>query len=149
MGDFLLTNWIWNITFDIYHPIVTAIIMFCLLRFMLHRRRLESLAISIIMQVFAFGLLTIEVVFGFIRVLQWQYDPLPADQAMEMMGVLMPSLWVGLIYALFQSLFFIMSRALWRFNLKKYLLMTWISNGCGALISYMLINMVELYYYIG
>ncbi len=149
IGDFLLTSWIWNITFDVYHPFVTGIVMFCLLRFMLHRRRLESLAISLIVQLFAFGLLTAEVVFGVIRMLGWQYEPLPTEEAMNMMHVLVPSLWVGILYAIFQSLFFMIGRCIWRFNLKRFLVMTWISNGCGAIISYMLINMVEVYYYIG
>lgn len=149
VGDFLLTSWIWNITFDIYHPIVTGIIMFCLLRMVMHRRRLESFAISTMLQLCTFGLFTAKVIFGVINFLGWQYEPLPAEEAMNMMHTFIPSLYVGLLYALFQSLFFILGRCIWRYNLTRFLTMTWVSNFCGALISYMLINIVEVYYYIG
>lgn len=149
IGDFLLTSWIWNITFDIYHPLVTGIVMFFLLRLVMHRRRLESFFISGMIQLCTFGLFTAKVVFGIITFLGWQYEPLHTEQAVTMLHTLIPSLYVGLVYALLQSLFFILGRCVWRYNLKKFLMMTWVSNFCGALISYMIINMVEVYYYIG
>lgn len=149
IGDFLLSSWIWNITFDWYHPIVTGIVMFCLLHFVMHRRYMQSLAISLMTQFFSFGLLAAKVIFVFIRMLGWQYEPLAVGQAVEMMNTFMPSLYVGILYALFQSIFFIIGRCIWRFNLRSFVVMTWVSNGFGVIISYMLINMTELYYYIG
>ncbi len=147
-GDFLLSSWIWNITFDWFHPIITAIVMFCLLRFIMRKGRLESLAISICAQLFAFGLLTVNVTFGLVKLLGWQYDALKAGQALQMMHVFIPTLWLGLIYAIFQSLFFLFGRLIWRYNLIAFLVLTWVSNSIGVVVSYTFIRMIEICYYI-
>jgi hypothetical protein len=148
VGDFFLSTWIWNVTFGWIHPIIAGIVLFFLLRFILHRKRFESFVISIIAQLFAFGMLAAKVVFGFVKLLGWQYEPLPAPQALEMMKVFMPSLSLGIMYAIFQSILFILCRLVWRYNLTGFLIMTWISNGMSVLICYALISMVEMWYYV-
>ncbi len=149
IGDFLLSTWLWHITFDWFHPIVTGIVMFCLLRFVMRRPRVPSFVMSSGLQLSTFGVFSGNIIFILIRWLGWHYQGLNAEEAMYMLNPLVPSLWVGLVYALIQSLFLLIGRCLRRFNLQSFLVLTWVSNSIGAMISYMLINMVEIYYYIG
>jgi len=149
LGDFLLSAWLWNITFDRFHPIVTGFVMFCLVRMVLRQKRMRALAISVGAQFFALCVLTVKVVCGFINWIDWRYEPLHAHEAIPMMSVLYPCLAVGVLYGAFQSLFFIGGRLFFRYDLSKLLIITWVSNGIGAFISYTLINMIELWYYVG
>lgn len=148
IGDWLLSAWIWNITFDWFHPFFTGIIMFCLLRFVMYQQRLKSLLITATAQFFAFGLLWVKVAFVQATIFGWQYEPLQVADAVNMMQVLLPSISLGIIYAVFQSLFFILGRFFWRYNLFAYLVMTWLSNSIGSFLSYMFIRMIEVWYYV-
>ncbi len=148
LGDFFLSAWIWNITFDWFHPIITGITMFLLLRFTMRRKRIKSIAISIGAQVFAFALLSVIVVGGLVCCWEWSYAPTDAHEAIKLLSIAYASISLGLIYTLFHMIFFSIGFLLWRYNLIAFVVLSLISNGVGIMLSYMMIRMVELWYYV-
>ena len=149
IGDIIVSSWIWNITFDWYHPLLAFIFMFCFLRFILKQKSIEAIGISFFAQVFAFGLLSAIVVFGLVYFFNWQFEPLHAQHAIQSMKVFMPSITLAIIYALNQTLLLAGARCIWSFNITNFIILVWASNGCAAFFSYMLIRMTEFWYYVG
>ncbi len=147
IGDFFLSAWIWNLTFDWFHPAVTGFFMFLILWILLRRSAARSLSMSLLAQLFAGAVLSLIVV-GLTEYLNWSYDPLDAKVAIATMNVFTASLSVALIYALLHAIYFTIGYIIWRYNLHSFLVMVVLSNGLGFLFSYMFIRMVRVWYYV-
>ena len=146
-GDFLLSAWIWNITFDWVHIVIAAIIMIYLLWFVMKRRLIEAVLLALGAQLFAFAFLSLLVVFICGHLIGCYYEPIHAHEAVSFMHIFLPSLWIGIIYATIQSGILGLLRVMWRFNSLPFFVVIWLSNGIGMLGSYMLICMMEASYY--
>lgn len=149
IGDFFLSMWIWQITFDIVHPFLTAVIMFCVLRFVMKRKRLRSFAIAAGAQAIALFVLSAIAVGILINTVGWDYEPMKAKEAVNMMGLFKPSLLLGVVYTVIQWIWFSCGRLLWPYNLVSYFVLVVVSNGIGSIGSFLLIRMLEMSYYIG
>lgn len=147
IGDFFLSAWIWNLTFDWFHPVITGIIMFLVLRLIFRRKRLRALSISFLAQVFSFGLLTL-IAMGLTEYMKWRYDPLDAKVALVALNTFNASLSLALVYTLFQAIYFTVGHFIWRYNLQAFLVMVLLSNGIGFTLSYMFIEMAKVWYYV-
>jgi hypothetical protein len=147
IGDFFLSAWIWNLTFDWFHPVITGISMFLILRLIFRRARLHALLISFIAQVVAFGLIAL-VGMGLTEYLQWHYEPVHSKIALAAMNSFYASLKLALVYTLFQSIYFSVGHIIWRYNLHAFLVMVFLSNGIGFTLSYMFIEMAKVWYYV-
>ena len=147
IGDFFLSAWIWNLTFDWFHPAVTGTIMFLILRLIFRRIRLHALMISFIAQLFAFGAIAL-VGMGLTEYLQWYYEPVHSKIALAAMNSFYASLKLALIYTLFQAIYFTVGHIIWRYNLHAFLVMVFLSNGIGFALSYMFIEMAKVWYYV-
>lgn len=147
IGDFLLSAWIWNLTFDWFHPVLTGLIMFLILRFIFRRTRLHAVAITIMAQLFAFGLLML-ITMGLSDYLQWNYDPVHPKVALAVMNTFYASLKLALVYTLFHAIYFSIGQIIWRYNLHAFLVMVILSNGIGFALSYMFIEMAKAWYYV-
>ena len=145
LGDFLLSAWLWNVTFDWFHPFFTGIILFLMFRVIMRKKRIKSFLVSFGAQLTAFVILNLIVVYGLMGALHWQYELI--YERYPILNELSASLSVGIVYAIFQSLYFVFGKALWEFNLFAYLIMTWISNGIGMLLSYFFIRLVIMCQY--
>lgn len=149
LGDFFLSAWLWNITFDWYHPIITGMIMFLMMRIVLRKKRIPALLVTIGAQLFAFVCLFVLVSGLLVHALNWTYEPFDdARYALSMMNELYASLCLGLVYAIFQTIYFFGGRFFLQYNSIAFVLITWISNGIGMLISYLFIRMVILWQYV-
>lgn len=147
VGDFFLSAWIWNLTFDWFHPVITGIFMFLIFRVIFRRTRLHALVSSFIAQIFSFGLLTL-IAMGLSEYLQWQYEPLAPRVALATMNTFYASLYVALVYVLFQAVYFTVGHLIWRYNLYSFMVMVLLSNGIGFALSYMFIEMARVWYYV-
>ncbi len=149
LGDFFLSAWLWNITFDWFHPIITGVIMFLMMRIVLRKKRVPSLIVTTGAQLFSFVCLLGLVNGILVNALNWTYEPFDdARYALSMMNELYASLSLGLVYAIFQTIYFFVGRIFWQYNAIAYTLIAWISNGIGMLLSYFLIRMVILWQYV-
>ena len=148
IGDFFLSAWLWHRTFDWFHPVIAGIVMFFMLRIVLRRKRVPSLCIALGAQLFAFLALDLLVTYFLIEALNWTFEPLSDPRyAFAIVQMLYGSLSVGLIYAFFQSLYFLGGRLFLHYNAIAFCMVAWISNGIGMLISYLFIRMFVLWQY--
>lgn len=149
IGDFILSAWIWQFTMDWFHPVITGIVMFILLRLIMRRSRLRSVGISFLAQLVALGLLSFISIGILIHLFGWEFEPLDPHEGIKQITAFMPSLHLGLLYAIFQSGMFIFGSFFWSMNLVGYIVVSWMSNGIGAILSYMFISMAEVMRYTG
>jgi len=147
IGNFFLSAWIWNFTFDWFHPVITGIGMFLILRLIFRRSRIHALAISFLAQVFAFSALLL-ITMGLSEYLQWHYDPLHPKVALAAMNSFYASLQLALVYILLHTIYFTVGHFIWRYNLHSFLVMVVLSNGIGFALSYMFIEMARVWYYV-
>jgi hypothetical protein len=148
IGDFFLTVWLWNITFAWFYPIVTGLIMFLIVRVVMRYKRTRSLMIAFGSQLFSYTMLTVLVVGGLIHGLCWEFDPVSFQQAMGIKNELASTISLGMLYALFQSGYFLLGRFIYSYNYMVYLIMVWISNALGVMMTYMLIKLIMFSYYV-
>ncbi len=149
VGDFILSSWIWQFTADWFHPVITGIVMFLMLRLIMRRSRLRSLWISLTAQLVALGLLTIIAIGILVHLFGWEFAPIDPHEGIKQISAFAPSIYLGVLYAIFQSCMFIFGAFFWEINLIGYLLISWMSNGIGAILSYMFISMAEVMKYTG
>ncbi|HLE76315.1 MAG TPA: hypothetical protein VI521_00930 [Candidatus Babeliales bacterium] len=149
IGDTILSSWIWQFTADWFHPVVAGIVMFFLLRITMRRSRSRAFLISLAAQLFSAGMLSIIAIGILVHIVGWEFDPMDPYEGVKCITVFTPSMLLGLLYALFQSILLIVGSFFCSFNLLGYLAISWISNGIGAILSYLLISMVEIMKYTG
>lgn len=147
VGDFFLSAWIWNLTFDWFHPVITGTVMFIIFRLIFRRTRLHALIGSFFAQVAAFGALCL-IAMGMSEYLNWYYSPLESKVALAAMNTFYASLSLSIIYTLFQSIYFTIGHFIWRYNLQAFLVMVLLSNGIAFGVSYMFIEMAKAWYYV-
>ncbi len=147
IGDFFLSAWIWNLTFDWFHPVITGCVMFLIVRIIFRRGTLHSLFISFLAQAVTITILSI-IAMGLSDYLQWRYDPVDAKVAIAMLNVFYASLSLAIIYTIVQLIYFAVGHFIWRYNLYAFLVMTVLSNTIGFVMSYMFIQMVRVWYYV-
>ena len=85
---------------------------------------------------------------GMSEYLQWQYDPLDSKVALATMNTFYASLSLGIIYTIFQGIYFTVGHIIWRYNLQAFLVMVILSNGIAFGLSYMFIEMAKAWYYV-
>lgn len=149
IGDTILSSWIWQFTADWFHPVVTGIVMFFLLRITMRRSRSRSLLISFVAQIVAAGMLTIIAIGVLVHIFGWEFAQMDPYEGVKQITIFTPSILLGLLYAIFQSLLFVLVSFFWQINLVGYIVVSWISNGIGAILSYLFISMVEIMKYTG
>lgn len=145
IGDCVLSAWIWSFTFDWFHPIVAGCTMFVILRVIVRRARVNALMISSGAQIVALLVLTAFVVY-MSEGLQWRYEPI--DECVGiLMGEFVASLVVGFLYTCIQTIYFLIGRLFFTYNLLVLLIVTVLSNLIGVFGSYVLLRMSEIWYY--
>jgi hypothetical protein len=120
-----------------------------MMRIILRRKRVRSLVISAGAQFFSFITLYLLVHCMLVSALNWTYEPFDdARYALSMLNELYASLCLGLVYAIFQTIYFFVGRLFWKYNSVAFVMIACISNGIGMLVSYLLIRMVILWKYV-
>ncbi len=147
LGDFILSAWIWQFTADWFHPVITGIVMFFIMRWVMRRPRMQAILISICAQLFALGLLSLIAVGILVQIFNWEFAAITPEEGITRIGAFMPSIGLGIIYAILQSLFFRLGSYFWPQNVRGLVVLSWISNGIGAILSYMCIRFVEIMTY--
>lgn len=149
LGDFLLSSWIWQFTADWFHPIITGIVMFFMLRIILRYPRIQSMMMAISAQIVALGMLCLIALGVLVHMFGWEFEELSPQEGITRMAVFMPTIGLAILYAIFSSFFFWICSFFWRKNVGGLIVVSWLSNGIGAMVSYMCIRIVEFMQYLG
>lgn len=130
LNNFLLSEWLWSITWGIYHIPVTIILMTFLFKTCLRMKLKRAFLFSASAQISS-GLLLTSFVAGFlIYFLKIQYSPEPN----QMPNQFLVCIYLGLIYTILQAIFFTILSFFYTFPLRRALWLTLISNMLGAWI---------------
>ena len=133
---FVLSLWLWNITWGSNHIPFNIIISIFLYKMLLGLNIVPSVLMALISQIAAFILLTIIAVFAvwYIGVgggpESFSYVPQPQHA----------TLLLGLSYTVLQVFFFMIIRKRYHLPMKKIILATIVSNNLAVLISWLLLS---------
>jgi H+/Cl- antiporter ClcA len=130
LNQWLLAEWIWSMTWGLYHIPITIISMLVMMRIYLKLSIKSAMVLALGSSLFAVMVYTVYVSGFLIYFLglttDWVAEPLPA------------ALYLGIIYGFLQSVFF-WFLMLWRpINLRSYIFVVVLSNIVAALIVYKL-----------
>jgi len=134
-ADFLLSQWLWNVTWGWYHIPVTMFIMMFLLKFFGRVRIMPSVLISVFSQVFSFALFSLFVVAVPVYLLGLKFVPYDC-YTQEIMHPAIICLSLGVIYFLFHILFFLLLDLFYDVPLRFFILISFVANIVSALLVY-------------
>ena len=135
-SDFLITQWLWSVTWGVYHVPLVLILMMVLFKKMGRLRWLPTLIFSISSLLFA--LFT----YGF--VVAWLVPEVPLDYAAAQNSIEVPSSWwasmyLGVIYAVLQTLFLLFISLFYTVNRPRLIVIVALSNFLAAIAAYLLV----------
>lgn len=131
LGDFFLTEWIWSVTLGIHHALFAFLYMVVLLKFIARMRLVSSIIMSLLANLFSFGMFSGIVVGGLIMGLNYEFS---SEQTVPTFATntFFVALYLGLIYAVLQALLFTLVNMRYPLKLKTVLLMSLIANALAA-----------------
>ncbi len=133
IGNFILSEWIWSVTWGIYHIPWNIIIMIILLKFFLRINMVSAVFLSIGAQLFATAALTIITV-GTMLLLGKGGGP---ENYVNTPTPIHAFISLGLIYAVLQSIFFTMFGRTHAIKLSWMIVIAIISNNLTVLLNYL------------
>ncbi len=136
LGDFLLNEWIWSLTYGFYQVPLNTIIMFVIIKWVAELSFVRAITISALANILSFFFFHFFFVSIFVLFLGFEYVPSTMiDQPIP--NVLHTTLWLGVIYASLQIIFF--GLVSWRYKIH-FGQLAWIaiiSNALSCLIAYL------------
>lgn len=136
VGNFLLSTWIWGMTWGVGHLPLSCIVMMLLLCFVVRTRWRAVFLLPLLSHLFAGLSFTLFVVGVVIHLLgfNYQWDGLSnADvQALAMQS----SIDLGLMYATLETIFFVITRRWFHASMQWLFLTVFISNAIAAWLVY-------------
>ncbi len=135
--DTLLMEWIWSVTYGIYHIPINIIVSFILAKITVKYDSIPLLLLLILSQIVAFLILS-GVVFGIVA-LGSVGDYVPTDNVYELSHtVLAACIGLGLLYTLFQSIFFYLLSKRYHIDIRHMVWIIFLGNLITAHIVYIL-----------
>ncbi len=132
---FFLNTGLWAMTWGRYHIPVNIIVMLILLKFVGKFKFMPSILMAFFSKVFASALYIVCILF-LVFVIKLQFIPPENLDAGAHINVLLASISLGMIYSIFQSLFFIIINKFYPLNARFTTMIVFVSNTITALIIY-------------
>lgn len=134
-GNFLLSEWLWNVTWGWYHIPVNIFMMLFLLKFFGRMRIMPAVLMSVFSQLFSFFMLSavVFVVPVYLLGIQFVSYDCYAQQPMHPLAICLS---LGAIYFVLHALFFVLINLFYSLNLRLLILIALVSNGLSALLVY-------------
>ena len=133
LGDFLLSEWLWGVTYGWSYIFLGVLLLTFFSRWLLNLSLFRAFFLSMSAYSFSFFIYSAIVVGGFIHFLQWWYVP---HQYEVVAGPLVANMSLGLIHSLFQILFFAMVSKVYRMDTTRFLIGIFLSNALAVVMSY-------------
>lgn len=134
-ANFLLSEWLWNVTWGWYHIPVNIFMMLFLLKFFGRMRIMPAVLMAVFSQLFSFLVLSAVVVVVPVYLLSLQFIPYDC-YVQQPMHTLAICLSLGALYFVLHTLFFILVNLFYSLNLRLLTLIALVSNGLSALLVY-------------
>ncbi len=138
-ADFFLSEWLWSVTWGMYHIPINIFIMFLLTKLTVHYGSRSTLALTVSANIF--GLVAFTVLVGSIIIFVVGLNYLPSESAYSgEYSSFVASLFLGIFYALLQSFFFYLINKRYRIQLLHMIAIAMLSNIMTAQVVYLLLN---------
>ncbi len=138
--EFLLSSWLFSMTYDWFHLILNTFVLCIFLSLIARVSVARSILLSFSAHFFAFMLFTIGAIGLFVYHIAIENMPSELTEVAATKDLLVSSLQVGLIYALLQGLFVGILHIRSELSVRKLLLSIILSNATSALLSYFCIT---------
>lgn len=134
IGEFLHSEWIWSITYGLYHVPVTIFIMLLCIKWAERMHVISALGLSLIANLFSVLVFNVFVIGVLIILLNFTYD-LPYDVYVIHIVPLRAGLYLGAIYTFIQIVFFALLQ-FWnrKINVIRLSLISLLSNCLTAFL---------------
>lgn len=137
LGDLILSEWIWSITFAFSHYTFSFFIMLFILALFTKDRFLSSFFIAGCSILFSFGLFFFIATIGLDYLCSWQYCPVfNAPLALQRADVLKANVFLATLIMFFQTLFFGLFSLFSSYRAFPYICVALLSNYIAALCTY-------------
>jgi len=134
-ANFLLSEWLWNVTWGWYHIPVNIFILLFLLKFFGGLRIVPAVLISFFAQIFSLAVLSALVILIPVSLLGLKFIPYDC-YVHQTMHPLLVCLSLGGIYFVMHVLFFALVNLFYSLNLKLLTLIAFVANGLSAVLVY-------------
>ncbi|MFI5332702.1 MAG: hypothetical protein ACHQVS_01225 [Candidatus Babeliales bacterium] len=133
--DFLITEWLWSVTWGFYHILFLLLFMVMLLKRVGRMSWIPTLVNAVGSIIFAWF------IYGFI--IAWLVPDTQIDYTIAQERIQVPSSWwasmyLGFIYAVLQILFFMLLSLVYTSNRARLIVIVAVSNFLAAVIAYLL-----------
>ncbi|GEM_PF-1204449 len=135
LADFLLSEWLWNVTWGWYHVPINIFVMLFLLKVFGRLKIMPAVLFSVFSQIFSFALFSLIVIFGSIYGFGLKFVPYDC-YVTQTMHPLLICFSLGLIYFVLQSFSFVLTNVFYKINLRLVILIALVSNMISALLVY-------------
>lgn len=139
-AHFLLSEWLWGMTYDLYHIPLNIIMMIIVLKLFFNISVIRAVSMAALSQIFAFTVLSI-CSFGSMYFIGAGGGP---DSFTVVPGPLYATLFLGLIYAVLQIVFFTFSQSRHNMPFSALLVTVIMSNSLTLLITWLLFNVEHI-----
>jgi len=138
MGNFLIDQWLWNITWDWYHIPLSMLLMIVFFRFFLRMDIVASVVIALSATVAASITFSLFVVGVLITLFNYTYQAILQSAAM-VADPLHACIYVGIIYTIIQAIFFVILNRYYKVHYIKMIVACFVANMLSAGIIYLLL----------
>lgn len=138
IGNFLIDQWLWQITWDWYHALVLLLCMTLLFRFVLRINSIAAVLLSLSSIVATIATYTMFVVGILMYVLRFSYHELVIDQAM-VADPLQACIYLGIVYTVLQTLYFAILNRYYRIPWQRMAIITVLCNALASAITYLML----------
>lgn len=136
LAHFFLSEWIWSVTWDTYHVPFNIIITIILLKFFLRINMVRAVCMAIFSQFFAFFVLSVCTLVAMFLI-GLGGGP---DSFMVVPRPLYATLFLGLLYAVLQIIFFACTQSRYKVPLSTIAVIVVISNNLTVLVTWLLFS---------
>lgn len=136
VSDFLLSTWLFSITYDWFHIMINTFMLSVLLHAFLRMGPSRAIMLSFSAHFFAFVTYAVIAISLFLNYVTTSYMPSEVSETSKSDDILLACFYLACVYALLQSIFLLLMHIRSEFPLRRIIEIVWLSNGMSALLSY-------------
>lgn len=136
ISDFLLSTWLFSITYDWFHVMINTFMLSILFHAFLRMGASRAIMLSFSAHFFAFITYAVIAISLFFNYVTTNYAPSEVSETSKSDDVLLACLYLACVYAILQSIFLLLMHIRSEFPLRRIIEIVWLSNGISALLSY-------------
>jgi glucan phosphoethanolaminetransferase (alkaline phosphatase superfamily) len=137
ISDFLLSTWLFSVTYDWFHIIINTAVLSILLHAFLRMGTSRAIMLSFSAHFFAFVVYAVVAISVFFNYVLMQNVLNEVSETSKADDIFLACLYLAFVYAVLQSIFLLLMHIRSESRLRRIIEIVWLSNGISALLSYL------------